>query len=72
MPHSFRNHARLPLVKVQYLFLGLLNLASKIDVNGTFDEEQELVLFGMHLPLVPHTRSFDREDSDEAPVELHG
>jgi hypothetical protein len=51
--------------------LGTTTSCAEEDVNGTFQEVKQFVLFGMHLPLVAHTRRLRREDTDLTPIEPH-
>jgi hypothetical protein len=71
VPHSLRDYARLTLSEVQRVLLGSLKIGSEEDVNGTFQEVQQFVLFRMHLPLVAHAWRLHREDTDLTPIELH-
>jgi hypothetical protein len=72
MPHSLRNNAGLALVKVNNLFVGVLDLGPENHVNGTFDEVQQFFLVRMHFPFVPYTGSIHGEDSDVPSIEVHG
>jgi hypothetical protein len=53
------------------VLIGPLKIGAEEDVNGTFQEVKQFVLFGMHLPLVAHARRLRREDTDLTPIELH-
>ncbi len=71
VPHPFWNKASLPFPDVQPVLLGLPKIGSEENINGTVEEVQQFVLFGMHFPLVPHSRGVNGEDTDLPPIKFH-
>jgi hypothetical protein len=71
VPNSFWNKAGLAFRDVQPVLLGLPKVGSEENINDTIEEVQQFVLFGMHFPLVPHSRGIDWEDTDLPPIKFH-
>jgi hypothetical protein len=54
------------------LLLGPLEIGTEEDVDGALEEVQQLVLSGMHFPLVAHTGRLHGENTDVPTIELDG
>jgi hypothetical protein len=71
VPHPLRNEASLTLTETDRLFLGALEIRTQVHVYLPLKEVEQLVLFGMHFPLVSYSGRIHRKDADVTTIELH-
>jgi hypothetical protein len=73
VPYSLRNHTRLPMANMENRFVVTgFEIRSQKQVNCAFEQIQEFVLFGMHLPFVTHPGRRNGQNAYPTTIELHG